>query len=58
MKKKYKVLVATYFNKENKETYAKGSVIELDKEKGEYLEYVGCVKKINDKKLDKEQKNE
>ena len=48
-KEKYKILVKTYFDKDTQITYTKGSIIELDKEKGEYLEHIECVKKIKSK---------
>lgn len=48
-KEKYKVLVDTYFNKDERKSYAKGSAVELNQEKGNYLEHKGYLKKSKPK---------
>ncbi len=48
-KEKYKVLVETYFNKDERKSYTKGSIVELNSSKGSYLEKIKAVKKINSK---------
>ena len=50
MKEKYKVLVDNYFNKEEMKTYPKNSIIELAREKADYLLKEKAIVKINDKK--------
>ena len=59
MKEKYKILVETYFDKDEKKTYTKGSTIELTKDKADKLLKMKCVEKPKEKnKSSKEESNE
>ena len=59
MKDKYKLLVDTYFDKDTKKTYTKGSTIELTQDKAERLLKMKCVEKTKEKnKTSKEESNE
>ncbi len=57
-KEKYLVLVKDFFDKNERKSYPKNSIVELTKDKGDYLKTRGFIKKIKSKeKTKKKEKN-